>query len=63
MEELIDGIKDEAIEEDAEELGELPMTSVIPSSAMAAAAISQRFFCTRPKSRKNRPSPKQKHST
>ena len=26
MEELIDGIKDEAIEEDAEELGELPMT-------------------------------------
>ncbi len=35
---------------------ELPISSVMPSRPMAAAAMSQRFFCTRLRSRRNSPS-------
>ena len=35
---------------------ELPITRVMPSRPMAAAAMSQRFFCTRLRSRRNSPS-------
>ena len=38
----------------------LPITSVMPSRPIAAAAMTQRIFCTRPRSRRKTPSTKKR---